>query len=109
MAKTLSQLRSDLATRLGFGSQQGAEIIQAPMLDSIIQQSQDSLIAEFGTQIGSTIPAEPFTNPNDTPSVPEHPLWLKAVVMGREHYRQPMSVDVEAYQNWEAGIRGFVK
>ena len=107
MSKTLSQLRVELSNRLGFGSQAGAGIIQAPMLESILQRSQDLLISRYGSQIGSTVPAEPFTDPNDKTSVPEYPLMLKALLTARGHYRQPMEVDADSWNAWKASMKGI--
>ena len=106
MPKTLSQLRVELSNRLGFGSQAGAGIIQAPMLESILQTSQQEIIETFGSQIGSTVPPTSFTDPNDEPSVPELPLFLKALLTARAHYRQPMEVDADKWNRWESGVRG---
>ena len=106
MPKTLSQLRVELSNRLGFGSQAGAGIIQAPMLDSILKTSQQEILDEFGTQIGSKIPADPFEGPNDLPSVPELPLFLKALLTARGHYRQPTDIDADKWNRWEQGVSG---
>lgn len=106
MSKTLSQLRVDLSNRLGFASQAGAGIIQAPMLTSIIQDAQKDLIEQFGTQIGSTVPATPFANPNDTPSVPEFPLMIHARILARTHYGQATKADEDQWVRWYSGIMG---
>ena len=109
MSKTLSQHRVQLATRLGFGTEQGAQIVQGPMLDSILQQSQGEILAEFGSQLtGNTVPANDFTGPNDEPSVPDLTLFLRAIVLARAHYRQPNEQDEKAWINHESAIRGFV-
>jgi len=110
MAKTLKQLREDVATRLGFAVINGAELIQAAMLDRILQDSQTSILEEFGTQLpGNTIPSTPFEADDDLPSVPERPLLLKAMLAGRIHYRQPADYESSEWQNWENGVRGFVR
>ena len=106
MPKTLSQLRVDLSNRLGFGSQKGSGIIQAPMLESILKEAQAEILSTFGSQIGSTYPATPFEKPNDLPSVPEVPLVIKARLAAREHYSQPTAVDADKWNRWEAGVRG---
>lgn len=106
MPKTLSQLRVDLSNRLGFSSQAGAGIIQAPMLDSILQDAQQDLIEQFGTQIGSTIPATRFTNPNDEASVPEYPLGIHARILARTHYKQDTKADEDQWQRWYSGVMG---
>jgi len=77
------------------------------MLDSILMQSQELLIDRYGTQIGSTVPATSFTDPNDVPSVPEYPLFLKALLFARGHYHQPMDVEADAWAEWKKGIRGL--
>ena len=107
MPKTLSQLRIELSNRLGFGSQQGAAIIQTPMLESILQQAQNEIIEEFGSQIGSTIPATSFNEPNDLPSVPETPLFIKALLTARGHYQQDTSIDADKWNRWVSSMRGF--
>ena len=106
MQKSLSQLRVELSKRLGFSSQGGAEIIQAPLLESFLQRAQEGLIEEYGSQIGSTVPATPFTDPNDTPSVPERPLFLSALISAKIHYSQSADADVSALSRWEANVRG---
>jgi len=76
------------------------------MLESILQTSQQEIIDTFGSQIGSTVPATDFTNPNDLPSVPELPLFLKALLTARGHYHQPTEIDADKWNRWEAGVRG---
>lgn len=109
MAKTLAQLRSELSARLGFGTQDGAEIIQKPLLDSILQRSQETILSEFGSALPGTIwPAASFTADGDSPSVPEEPLMYKALALAQAHYRQPTTeVAAAEWQNWEANVRGF--
>ena len=110
MSQTLSSLRTELAARLGFGAQAGAEIIQKPLLDSILQRSQAAIISEFGSQlVGTVYPPMSFADDTDIASVPDNYLLMRALVMAKAHYRQPDS-DVAAAnsQNYEAGLRGYV-
>lgn len=108
MPKTLAQHKTQLATRLGFGSQQGADIIQGPMLESILQEAQQNILDEFGTQLHGTVnPVTPFLEPNDTASVPDNALLMRALVIARVHYRQPPDADAQAWQNYERNARGF--
>ena len=107
---TLLELTHELAARLGFASQNGADIIQAPTLQSILQRSQQSILDEFGSQLrGTTWPATPFVADSDTPSAPENPLMMLALAAAKEHYNQPAESAKEAWANFEAGARGFVK
>ena len=109
MPKTLAQHKSELATRLGFGSQQGADIIQGPMLQSILQEAQTNILDEFGSQLtGTTVPATPFIDPNDPASVPDNALLMRALVTARVHYNQKPDADMQAWQNYEMNVRGRV-
>jgi hypothetical protein len=49
--RTLDDLANELATRLGFGAQQGASIIQQPMLYSALRSAQAQLYEEFGQEL----------------------------------------------------------
>ena len=109
MARTLQQLKDELSGRLGFGAQNGQGVVQGPMLQSILQRAQENILSEFGSQLpGTTWPATDFESPQDTPSVPENALLLRAMLAGRNHYRQPAAYEQEAWQNYERGARGFV-
>lgn len=106
---TLQQLRDELSARLGFGAQDGAEVIQGPMLESILQRSQDNILSEFGSQLhGTTWPATAFEDPNDPPSVPDNALLLRAEIRAREHYRMPFQTASQAWEEYTRQARGFV-
>ena len=49
--RTLEDLSNELAIRLGFGAQQGASIIQRPMLGSALRSAQIQLYEEFGQEL----------------------------------------------------------
>ena len=49
--RTLDDLANELAIRLGFGAQQGASIIQRPMLYSALRSAQIQLYEEFGQEL----------------------------------------------------------
>jgi len=127
MAKTLKQLREEVATRLGFGSQLGSDVVQKPLLNALLQRSQTSLLLEFGlTQCTEEITYEngvfldssntPFqTLPEavssfeldtDTPAVSEQPLLLRALMLAKAHYnQQDTGLVQQEYTNWERNIR----
>lgn len=107
MAKTLQQLRVEVAARLGFGAQGGADIVQAPLLNSLLQRSQEEIIQEFGTSLPGTItPANPFTLDSHYPSVPETPLLLRTMRYAKGHYNRPdAALANEEWNNWERNVR----
>ncbi len=109
MAKALSQLRSDLANRLGYYAQGGAEIIQGPMLDLILQQAQAAVLSEFGDMLpGTTYPPTMFVADADISSVPDEPLMYRALFIAKGHYRQPDSELAAAnWANYERNARGL--
>ena len=49
--RTLEDLTNELAIRLGFGAQQGASIIQQPLLQSALRSAQIQLYEEFGQEL----------------------------------------------------------
>lgn len=106
--QTLSEIRTELSARLGFGAQPGAEIINQPVLDSIIQRAQTNILSEFGSMLpGTVFPPGPFIADSDAASVPDNALLLRSIMLGREYYRQPMSVDIDAWSNYERNARGI--
>ena len=109
MAQTLKQLRDELANRLGFGGQGGTQEAQRPILTSMLQRSQQAIISEFGEMLPGTVyPPNPFEDDDDLPSVPESGLFLRALVLGKIHYRQPADAAANEWRNYEAGARGLV-
>lgn len=106
--QTLSEIRSEMATRLGFGSQPGAEIINGPIIDSFVQRAQSKILSEFGSAFPGTIyPPTPFIADDDPASVDDNVLITKALIPARTYYRQPADADVANWNQLELDMRGF--
>lgn len=108
MAKTLAQIREELAARAGFGAQPGSGDTLKGLLTPILQRSQEAIIKEFGDAIPGTIyPPNPFEADTDTPSVPEAYLVNRAMVEVKAHYNQPDSeLAAQNWTNYERNLRG---
>ena len=108
--QTLGEIRQELSDRLGFGSQPGSELINAPNLTSIIQRAQTKILSEFGSMLPDTVyPPTAFVADGDVASVPDNAILLKALIVGRTYYRQPADADIDAWNNYEAGARGLAR
>lgn len=108
MPKNLGELRLELAHRLGFGTTAGSEIVQKDILNSFLIRSQEYILSEFGSMLpGTTYPANDFEADTDYPSVPEGPLFKRALVWAKMHYRQPADAAAMEWSNFESNSRGF--
>lgn len=104
---TKQQLREEVASRLGFSSQQGSDLIQAPLLNSFLERAQDEILRTYGSVLATVWPAVSFSTDSDEPSVPEEPLLMKAMISAKTHYRQPPDAEVAAWDRYDKNVRGY--